>query len=82
MYLFCYFLVQVHTTQVIRCLLAEFFGTLLLVLIGCGSCMGGDRFDADVQLSDQVYIWESSCMGGDRSDADVQLSDQVYIWEF
>ena len=35
--------------------------------------MGGDRFDADVQLSDQVYIWESSCMGGDRFDADVQL---------
>ncbi|XP_023327107.1 aquaporin AQPAe.a, partial [Eurytemora carolleeae] len=53
---------EVHTTQVIRCLLAEFFGTLLLVLIGCGSCMGGDRFDADVQLSDQVYIWESSCL--------------------
>ena len=49
------------------------FNSVIRFIYGNSSCMGGDRFDADVQLSDQVYIWESSCMGGDRFDADVQL---------
>ena len=38
----------------IRSLLAEFVGTLFLVLIGCGSCIGGDHTEAPVQVDDQA----------------------------
>jgi glycerol uptake facilitator-like aquaporin len=31
--------------EVLRCLTAELLGTMFLVLVGCGSCMGGDAAD-------------------------------------
>lgn len=31
--------------DVAKCLAAEFLGTMFLVLVGCGSCMGGDAAD-------------------------------------
>ena len=37
-----------------RSLLAEMVGCLLLVLVGCGSCMGGDQAEPASQLDDQV----------------------------
>ena len=48
------FSLKVNTGSVLKCLLAEYIGTLLLVLIGCGSCTGGDPDDAGVQIDDQV----------------------------
>jgi len=42
---------------------AEFLGTLLLVFIGCGSCMGGDS-NEDSVLSDQAnYVRIALCFG-------------------
>ena len=35
-------------------LLAEFVGSLILVFVGCGSCMGGDTKEAPVQVDDQA----------------------------
>jgi hypothetical protein len=29
--------------EVIKCLTAELLGTMFLVLVGCGSCMGGEK---------------------------------------
>lgn len=40
----------------LRALAAEFLGTLLLVVVGCGSCLGGDQQDAAVQIDDQAAI--------------------------
>jgi len=55
---------EVSSRKVMNCLLAEFTGTLFLVLVGCGSCTGGDRFDAQVQLDDQANIVRISlCFG-------------------
>jgi hypothetical protein len=34
----------------LKSITAEFFGTSLLVLAGCGSCMGGDHTEDSVQL--------------------------------
>ena len=39
-----------------RSLLAELVGSLLLVLVGCGSCMGGDQAEPASQLDDQVTM--------------------------
>ena len=48
----------------LRSVLAECVGTLFLVLIGCGSCMGGDDTEAGVQLDDQAnYVRISLCFG-------------------
>lgn len=48
----------------IRSLLAEFVGTLFLVLIGCGSCIGGDHTEAPVQVDDQANtVRISLCFG-------------------
>jgi len=47
-----------------RSILAEFVGTLFLVLIGCGSCMGGDHSEAPVQVDDQAnFVRISLCFG-------------------
>ena len=47
-----------------RSVLAECVGTLFLVLIGCGSCMGGYNTEAGVQLDDQAnYVRISLCFG-------------------
>ena len=45
-----------------RSLLAELVGSLLLVLVGCGSCMGGDQAEPASQLDDQVtmIIWRAT----------------------
>merc|ERR1719427_1382527 len=40
----------------LRALAAEFLGTALLVVLGCGSCLGGDQQDAAVQIDDQAAI--------------------------
>ena len=49
---------------VLRSVLAECVGSLFLVLIGCGSCMGGDNTEAGVQLDDQAnYVRISLCFG-------------------
>ena len=37
-----------------RSLLAELVGSLLLVVVGCGSCMGGDQAEPASQLDDQA----------------------------
>merc|ERR1719370_725997 len=40
-----------------RELAAEFLGTMLLVMIGCGSAMSGDEDDGDGQIGDQaLYV--------------------------
>jgi len=39
-----------------KSLLAELIGTMLLVLIGCGSCIGGDQDDPSSYFSDQANI--------------------------
>ena len=50
--------------ELIRAFLAEFVGTLFLVLVGCGSCMGGDDSEASIQLDDQANIVRISlCFG-------------------
>jgi len=55
---------EVNTGSVLKCLLAEYIGTLLLVLIGCGSCTGGDPDDAGVQIDDQGnFVRISLCFG-------------------
>ena len=37
-----------------RSLMSELVGSLLLVLVGCGSCMGGDPAEPASALDDQV----------------------------
>jgi len=56
---------ELHPRSVLlRSLLAEFVGTLLLVLLGCGSCIGGDHSEAPVQVDDQAnYVRISLCFG-------------------
>jgi len=56
---------ELHPRSVlVRSLLAEFVGTLLLVLIGCGSCIGGDHTEAPVQVDDQAnFVRISLCFG-------------------
>ena len=47
-----------------KCVLAEFVGTMVLVVLGCGSCMGGDHTEAPVQVDDQAsYVRISLCFG-------------------
>ena len=47
-----------------KALTAEFVGTSLLVLIGCGSCMGGDQTKDSVKINDQANIVHISlCFG-------------------
>jgi len=51
-------------SELVRSVLAEIVGTLLLVLVGCGSCMGGDEFEAGVQIDDQSNVVRISfCFG-------------------
>lgn len=51
-------------SRLFKSLMAELVGTLLLVLIGCGSCTGGDHLEADVQIDDQANIVRISlCFG-------------------
>ena len=45
-----------------RSLVAELVGSLLLVLVGCGSCMGGDPAEPASALDDQVNIIMSRLM--------------------
>eukprot|EP00092_Neocalanus_flemingeri_P047648 GFUD01054072.1.p1 GENE.GFUD01054072.1~~GFUD01054072.1.p1 ORF type:complete len:340 (+),score=98.78 GFUD01054072.1:82-1101(+) len=53
-----------QTSILFKAILAEFVGTLFLVLIGCGSCLGGDQHDAGVQLDDQANtVRISLCFG-------------------
>ena len=48
----------------LRAVTAEFVGTSLLVLVGCGSCMGGDQTEDSVQVDDQANIVRISlCFG-------------------
>ena len=48
----------------ISSILAEYVGTLLLVMVGCGSCMGGDEGEASVQVDDQARVVRISlCFG-------------------
>ena len=42
--------------ELIKAMLAEILCTLLLVMIGCGSSVGGDQFEAGIQLDDQSTI--------------------------
>lgn len=45
-------------------LLAEFLGTLVLVLVACGSCVGGDDLDSAHQLGEQAqYVRIALCFG-------------------
>merc|ERR1712244_79076 len=45
----------------LKSILAEFVGTLLLVFVGCGSCVGGDD---DSSLSQQAqYVRIALCFG-------------------
>ena len=37
-----------HVPPLLRSVVAEFVGTLALVLIGCGSCSGGDQGEAAI----------------------------------
>ena len=47
-----------------RAALAELVGSLLLVLVGCGSSVGGDQFEAGVQIDDQAKVVRiSTCFG-------------------
>lgn len=47
-----------------RAVVAEFVGTLLLVLLGCGSCTGGDKHEAGVMVDDQSNtVRISLCFG-------------------
>jgi MIP family channel proteins len=39
-----------------KSLFAELLGTALLVFIGCGSCMGGDQGENDIQLGQQAQF--------------------------
>jgi len=39
-----------------KALFAELLGTAVLVFIGCGSCMGGDQGDTDIQLGQQAQF--------------------------
>jgi aquaporin related protein len=39
-----------------KALFAEFLGTALLVFVGCGSCMGGDDKDNDIELGQQAQF--------------------------
>ena len=43
-----------HSGLLLRSLLAELVGSLLLVVVGCGSCMGGDQAEPASQLDDQA----------------------------
>jgi len=45
-----------NKSELVRAVLAELVGTLLLVLVGCGSCIGGDQFEAGIQLDDQSNV--------------------------
>ena len=52
-----------HSPPLPRSVVAEFAGTLALVLIGCGSCAGGDQGEAaiddqanTVRASDQLFF--------------------------
>jgi len=47
---------ELRPQQLLRQLAAECIGTLLLVLVGCGSCMGGDQEDGPKQFGDQANI--------------------------
>merc|ERR1719175_116018 len=47
---------ELRPLLLLRQLAAECIGTLLLVLVGCGSCMGGDQEDGVKQLGDQANI--------------------------
>jgi len=50
--------------KIVRATLSEFVGTLFLVLVGCGSCLGGDEAEAHVQLDDQAKVARISlCFG-------------------
>jgi len=50
--------------KLVQSLLAEFIGTLLLVFVACGSCMGGDQKEPPTQLDDQANIVRISlCFG-------------------
>merc|ERR1711970_319891 len=53
-----------HKSATLRSVVAEFLGTLLLVLVGCGSCMGGDEDNTNVQIDEQAKIVRISlCFG-------------------
>lgn len=50
-------LVELHQHGLLcRSLVAELVGSLLLVLVGCGSCMGGDPAEPASALDDQANI--------------------------
>ena len=54
-----------HVPTLLRSVVAEFVGTLALVLIGCGSCSGGDQGEAaiDDQANTvrQIFIFFFPC---------------------
>ena len=53
-----------------RGLLTELLSSMLLVLVVCGSCVGGDQYEAGVQLDDQANNVTACFLG----TSDVQQS--------
>ena len=53
-----------EVATLLKAVTAEFVGTCLLVLVGCGSCIGGDRTDSNQSIDDQANIVRISlCFG-------------------
>jgi len=53
-----------NKSDLFRSVLTELVGTLLLVFVGCGSCVGGDKYEAGVQIDDQSKVVRISfCFG-------------------
>ena len=57
--LFSMILIQVTSCRVVYALMAEFVGTTLLVLVGCGSTIGGGEIDETPPPNNvkNKYIW-------------------------
>jgi aquaporin related protein len=53
-----------HKCDLLRIIMSEFVGTLFLVILGCGSCIGGDQHEQGALLDDQASIARISlCFG-------------------